>query len=124
MAIEPPPLAPRKRQSSASSREIGQRELNLVSDLVLRVAPDWSVELSGDVTADRSLVVMPHEADDRMGPTFVIRLATNGMRLDQVQWDQYTTLLQAANMRRVLNILRTRLSALANVAIPPNVVLH
>ena len=98
--------------------------MSLVSDLVLQVAPDWSVELSGDAHADRSVVVMPQAADDMVGPTFVIRTTSAGIRLDQVQWDQYSTILDHSNLRHVLSVLRSRLSVLSTMTRPPNAVLH
>ncbi len=124
MGTESPPPAARRRPGPATPRELGRRELHLVSDLVLHVAPEWSVELSGDAPTDRSVVVMPQAADDMVGPTFVIRATPTGVRLDQVQWDQYSTILDRSNLRHVLSVLRARLRVLSTVTRPPNAVLH
>lgn len=96
----------------AAALPFGYHDLNLVADAVLDVAPDWSVELSGMETGDSSLVIMPPEADDMIGPTFLLRRTTLSVHLDQLHWDEYSPVATIPSIDHAIASLRARLLAL------------
>ena len=67
---------------------IGFSELSWVAEAIADIAPDWSVELSQAFAGESNLVIMPEEADDTIGPTFVIYQDAGKFCIDQVQWEE------------------------------------
>ncbi len=95
-----------------SDLSVGQHDLALVTEMVTDVAPDWSVELAGDSASDSSVVVMPLDADDRLGPTFIIRHVGRSVHLDALQWDECLHVATVPTVRHAIESLRVRLAAL------------
>jgi hypothetical protein len=110
--------------ATRASRMVGQRELELVADAVLDIAPDWSVELCGVDGPDRCLAVMPEDADDMAGPTFIIQSTRDGVRLDQMRFDAIQLIAERATLAEIVPILRGRLACLSLIAAPAHDLKH
>jgi hypothetical protein len=96
---------------------LGAHDLALVAEMVDDVAPDWSVEMAGDCAADSSVVVMPPGADDRLGPTFIVRHVGSSVHIDALQWDECHHIATVPTVRYAVDSLKPRLAALvASVA--------
>lgn len=91
---------------------LGGNDLALVSEMVELIAPDWSVEMAGDCLADRSVVVMPPGADDRLGPTFIIRHVGTSVHIDAMQWDECEHVSTVPTVRHAVDSLRARFAAM------------
>lgn len=91
---------------------VGALDRALVTEMVDDTAPAWSVELAGDCAADSSLVVMPPGADDRLGPTFIIRHVGKSVHIDALQWDECHHIATVPTIRHAADSLRSRLAAL------------
>ena len=105
------------RYEDRADLALGGHALALVAAMVDGVAPDWSVEMAGDSDADSSIVVMPLGADDRLGPTFIIRHADGAVHLDEMQWDECHHAATVPTVRHAADSLRARLAALV-VSVP------
>src|ERR1700735_2435255 len=75
---------------AAPARPIGASDLDFVQRAMDEIAPQWSVELQGICVDEATLVLLPEDGDDAMGPSFLISRETYGFRLDQVHWDVLT----------------------------------
>jgi hypothetical protein len=56
------------------------------------VAPDWSVETYADAVGEISIMIMPPNVDDAIGPMLVVHKAGLIFQLDQFRWDEYSSL--------------------------------
>lgn len=119
-----PALTPTPIAASRAVRLLGERELALLSAAVVDVAPDWSVDLCGTDTHDRSLVVMPEGADDMIGPTFMIHAVNGAIRLDQLRFDEVMILAERAHLSEIVHILRGRLASLSLMAVSASTLRH
>jgi hypothetical protein len=105
-------------------RPIGGTDLALVQGAMSEIAPDWSVELQGICEDEATLVLVPEDGDDVMGPSFMISRETYGFRLDQVHWDVLTESGVYASLNDVLAVLAARLAFYPDLALPASVTLH
>ena len=87
---------------------VGERELTVLTRALATVAPGWSVELS-QVFLDANIVIMPPGADDRLGPTFIVRCAAGGYDFDQFRWGHYDHLETCRHMPELILMLRMRI---------------
>jgi len=110
-----PTLGALPGQGTLSS--LGPREHADVSDAVMDVTADWSVELCGVSLDDRSLVVMPEDGDDMTGPTFIIRRAGAMVVMEEMRWDECRTVAACTDLHELIHDLRGRLR-LAMMQVP------
>src|ERR1700753_3006324 len=89
---------------------LGEIELAIVQREMADIAPDWAVALESTGTDNPSLVVVPDDGDDRSGPSFVISRESNGLRVDQVHWDEVTEGGLFAKLSDVVEFLGHRLA--------------
>lgn len=113
-----PVLYPTRSAVSRAARMVGERELGLVADAVLDIAPDWSVELCGTDVSDCCLAVIPEGADDMLGPTFLIRATPDCVRLEQLRFDELRPLAEGEDLAVILPILRGQLASLSLPSAP------
>ncbi len=59
------------------------RDLQIVEAMLADIAPQWSVELHGISAEDLSLIILPEDGDDALGPSLMISREDYGLRLDQ-----------------------------------------
>lgn len=69
---------------------ISLRDLQIVEAMLADVAPQWTVELHGVSVDDTSLIILPEDGEDALGPSFTINSSDFGLRLDQIHWDELT----------------------------------
>jgi hypothetical protein len=100
---------------------LGERDLERVADAIADIAPDWTVELAGADRVDLSLVVMPEDADDELGPTYVIWRDGGSVRLDQYHRDVVAPLASRPDMGDILRLLR---GYLGMAAVPRHAARH
>ncbi len=124
MSDRTPALTSTPTEASRAVRLLGERELALLSAAVVDIAPDWSVELCGTDTHDRSLLVMPEGADDMIGPTFMIHAVNGAIRLDQLRFDDIQILAERAHLSEIIHILRVRLASLSLMAVSASTTRH
>jgi hypothetical protein len=126
-------LMPIKRRSDQISCDtavtvrvpsLGEADLLLVRRALMEIAPDWSVDLVGICSEETTLVLLPEDGDDLMGPSFVISREACGLRMDQVHWDALTEVGVFDSMYDVLDALRIRLAFCVAGAAPASVTLH
>ncbi|MGD0103756.1 MAG: hypothetical protein ABSC06_06930 [Rhodopila sp.] len=105
-------------------RPIGGADLALVQAAIGDAAPEWSVELQGFCADEATLVLVPEDGDDAMGPSFLVSRETCGFRIDQVHWDVVTEVGVFASMHDVVDVLRSRLAFCNGLETPVSVTLH
>jgi hypothetical protein len=105
-------------------RSIGHAEYLFVQMAMADIARQWSVELLGASADDSTLVLVPEDGDDAVGPSFMICRESYGFRLDQVHWDTVTEIGIFASIGDVVDTLRTRLAHWSRLVAPSSVTLH
>jgi hypothetical protein len=105
-------------------RPLGAADLALVQNAIDEIAPEWSVELHGICVEEATLVLLPEDGDDAMGPGFMISRETYGFRLDQVHWDVLTECGVFASLDDVVTALGVRLAFFPGMTTPASVTLH
>ena len=113
MAIKRPGPSEHQHWTAVSrpdAARLAMRTWRLVQRAMAEIAPDWAVELEGICTEEATLVVVPEDGDDAIGPSFVISRETYGLRVDQVHWDALTEVGVFASLARRRAALR-RLAA-------------
>lgn len=103
---------------------IGHAALTTVADVISVVAPAWSVELSQAFFGESNLVIMPEDADDAVGPTFVIYRDKGGFCLDQVQWDDTSAIGIYASLPAATDAVVLMLAGLAGAMPMPSTLRH
>jgi len=108
----------------AYDRHLSTADQALLSRTLADIAPSWSVELHVFSAQDVSLVLMPEDADDAKGPTFIVQQDVAGFRLDQFWWDFYTELGTFRCLADLAAAVRARLIHLLIAATPVSQRLH
>lgn len=103
---------------------LGARDLQIVKAMLADVAPDWSVELHGICSDEATLVVLPEDGEDALGPSFAITRESYGLRLDQLHWDELTELGVHASLKGVVDAMAQVLVDWLDFAPPPSVTIH
>lgn len=83
-----------------------------IADVIADAAPDWSVELYADMPGSGTIIVMPDEADDELGPTYFVHREGGHLCLDQLHWDRYSSVGRYRDIDAVARALRDQLLAL------------
>jgi hypothetical protein len=81
------------------------------------LAPDWSIELHETPSGEASLMLMPEDADDEVGPTFVLRSDDGAFFLARYRWDRYSEVGEFYSLPDAMLAVRRELAALAT---PPS----
>jgi hypothetical protein len=103
---------------------LGQADWLNLQNLVAEMAPDWSVELIGICSDEASLVIVPEDGDDALGPTFAISRETYGLRLDKLHWDELTEVGVFACLDEVVDAVSELIDASSGYSKPAFVTLH
>jgi hypothetical protein len=93
-------------------------DLDVVQDLLVEVAPDWSAELNHASHDESTIVVTPAGANDLIGPAFVLHRSDGRVHLDQFRWDEYRKLGGFRTFDEALALLRSRLVPLVSRRAP------
>lgn len=118
----PSHLTDRLDSLTVPSRPISSAEIGFLQRAVSAIAPDWSVELQ--VPDEATVVVLPEDGDDKLGPTFIISQDGCNLRLAQVHWDVLSEIGLFASMKDVVRVLGGRLGFGVAEAAPASVTLH
>ncbi|MGE4046662.1 MAG: hypothetical protein AB7F35_17515 [Acetobacteraceae bacterium] len=94
--------------------QLGRRDLSFVAEAVAAVVSDWSVEFAGASDEDAVVVVMPDGADDKVGPTFMLRRTGAAVELEQVHWDQHANVATLPTLTDAVRSLQAHLCALTS----------
>ena len=125
MSTKPPATQTSQHSAfTAQMRLIGSADLEMVQAVMAEAAPEWSVELQGLCAEEATLVLLPEDGEDAMGPSFLISRETYGFRVDQVHWDVVTEVGVYVSMSHVVDILRLRLAFCGNLETPASVTVH
>ncbi len=89
-------------------------DLDLVLGVLAECAPAWSAELNQASLDESTIVVMPQDANDLIGPAFVLHRSRGRVLLDQFRWDEYRKLGAFRTLDEALAALRARLIPLAS----------
>jgi hypothetical protein len=100
------------------------RDLRIVQTMLSEVAPEWSVELHGICSDEATLVVLPEDGEDALGPSFAITRESYGLRLDQIHWDELTELGVYPSLNDVIDVMGRILSDRVDFALPASVTIH
>ena len=58
-------------------------------DTMKGLAPEWSVEIQTDPVGEISVMIIPPNVDDTIGPMLVVHKVASVFVLDQFRWDRY-----------------------------------
>jgi hypothetical protein len=105
-------------------RPICEADLALMQGAMAEIAPGWSVELCGICADEATLVLLPEDGDDAMGPGFMISREPYGYRLDQVHWEVLTEFGVFPSLNDVVAALDMRLAVSEPMTIPASVTIH
>lgn len=103
---------------------LGEVDLSYVADAVVGFLPDWSVELHRAFNGEATLVLMPDDADDLVGPTFVVRREGGSFSLEQFHWDIYSTVGTFATLREVVYAVRLSVADFSGAMTPGSMLRH
>jgi hypothetical protein len=103
---------------------ISNRDLMIVEAMLADIAPQWSVELHGVCVEDVSLIVLPEDGEDSLGPSFTVSREDYGLRLDQIHWDELTELGIFPTLSEVVDVIAHVLRDFSSFRIPPSVTIH
>lgn len=103
---------------------ISNRDLMIVEAMLADIAPQWSVELHGVCVEDTSLIVLPEDGEDSLGPSFTISREDYGLRLDQIHWDELTELGVFPNLSEVVDVIAYALREFTGFRLPRSVTVH
>jgi hypothetical protein len=103
---------------------LGEAELAYLRRAMDETAPNWSVELEGICSQEATLVVVPEDGEDVMGPSFVISQETDGLRVNQLHWDVVTEVGVFASLGDVAAAMQVRLAFCTDTTVPASVTLH
>ncbi|HBK08490.1 MAG TPA: hypothetical protein DDZ81_22000 [Acetobacteraceae bacterium] len=101
-----------------------ESDLATVRHAIASIAPDWSVELEGACADEATLVLLPADGDDAIGPSFIISREADGFRVDQIHWDSLTEIGVFSSLSDVVATLRLRLAFCLSSGLPTSVTLH
>jgi hypothetical protein len=109
---------------SVHGRGLGESELVRASRAILPIVPHWCVELCGSDSTDRALVVMPDDADDLVGPTYIVRYEAGQFQLEQMRFDILEAIAEADQFEEMIGILRGRVGSHALMVMGKTALCH
>lgn len=125
MSVKPPVSSlVRSAPPALQPRPLGNADLQLAQRVVAGTSLDWSVELHGICDDQASLIVVPQDGDDAIGPTFAITRDACGLRLDQLHWDELTEIGLFASLHDALDATVNLLGAWTGCGLPTTVTIH
>lgn len=113
-----------KSAIAVRSQPLCEVDVATVRQAIAAIAPDWSVELECAGADDATLVVLPADGDDSIGPSFIVSRDAGGFRVDQIHWDSMTEIGMFSSLGDVAATLRLRLAFCSAGAPPASVTLH
>ncbi|HET6606031.1 MAG TPA: hypothetical protein VFG62_05150 [Rhodopila sp.] len=100
------------------------RDLQIVEAMLADIAPQWSVELHGISAEDTSLIILPEDGEDALGPSLMISREDYGLRLDQIHWDELTEIGTFSVLAEVVGAIARILQNYSDFKLPASVTIH
>jgi hypothetical protein len=100
------------------------RDLQIVEAMLADIAPQWSVELHGTSAEDTSLIILPEDGEDSLGPSLMISREDYGLRLDQIHWDELTEMGTFSTLGDVVDAIAGILQTYSDFKLPASVTIH
>ena len=95
--------------STSSPERLGPGQRQHLATAVAGLGSMWSVELHYDVHGKASIVVLPEDLDDVIGPTLIVHADQSSFHLEELCGDAYRTLGKHHVWEDVLRAVRIRL---------------
>jgi hypothetical protein len=118
------PQQSQRRSRDPVAEPLGVTHQFYIADAIAGAAPDWSVELYSDMPGSGTIIIMPDDADDDIGPTYFVHREGHMLCLDQLHWDSYSSVGRFADIDGVARALCKRLLSLASPTMPEARTLH
>ncbi len=100
----------RLRQPPACSpRSLGPRQCQHLAAVVAELVPDWSVNLRHDILGNATIVILPDDLDDSIGPALFVHGEGSTFHLEELRWGAYRKLDEYRTWDEVLRAVRIRL---------------
>jgi hypothetical protein len=100
------------------------RDLQIVEAMLADIAPAWSVELHGVSAEDTSLIILPEDGEDALGPSLMISRENYGLRLDQIRWDELTEIGTFPTLGDVVDAIAHILQDYSDFKLPQSATIH
>lgn len=101
-----------------------RRDLQIVEAMLADFGPQWSVELHGISAEDTSLIILPEDGEDALGPSLMISREGYGLRLDQIHWDELTEMGTFPTLGNVVDAIARVLQGYSDFKLPASVTIH
>lgn len=88
---------------------LGRAQCQRLAAVVASLGPTWSVGLHHDARGKATIVVLPEDLDDAIGPTLIIRATRSGFHLEEMCEDACRSLGEHSAWADVLRTVRIRL---------------
>jgi hypothetical protein len=97
------------------ANSLDQDDCLALSDIVKGVAPEWLVEAHSDPTREVSVMIIPPNVDDDIGPLLVVHKVASVYVLDQFRWDRYGNIGDYSTLDEVRRAIVATLLSLPTV---------
>jgi hypothetical protein len=100
-----------RRSQAPTSRPgfLGPRQCEHLAAVVAELGPNWSVELHDDIPGRATIVILPADLDEVIGPTLVIHADETAFHLEELDADAFRRLGKHLVWTDVLRAVRIRL---------------
>ena len=103
---------------------LGADHLGHLACTVAATAPNWTVELYDEALGTATIIIMPEDADDEIGPTSFVHREGGAFCLDQLHWDSYSALGRFEDLGDVARAVRARLLSQSLMVMPTSMTIH
>jgi hypothetical protein len=85
------------------------RQCEHLAAVVAELGPNWSVELHDDIPGKETIVILPDDPDEAIGPTLIIHADESAFHLEELDGDAFRKLGEHLVWADVLRAVRIRL---------------
>jgi hypothetical protein len=96
--------------AASGPEPLGPGQCEHLASVVAGLGPTWSVELHYDVLGQATIVVLPEDLDDAIGPTLIIHAGQSAFHLEELCGEAYRKLGEHLAWADVLRAVRVRLT--------------
>jgi hypothetical protein len=88
---------------------LGSGQCHQLAAAIAECVPDWAVELHYDEDGKPTIVIMPEDVDDTIGPTLIVYTSGSAFHLDELRCDAYRRLGEHFSWAEILRAVQIRL---------------
>lgn len=99
-------------QGCPAEISLDHSDSRVLSDATRTEVPEWSIETYIDPDGEVSLMIIPPNVDDAIGPTLIVHKAGLNFHLDQFRWDEYRSVGVYFDLYDMLRAMDDVLSAI------------